>query len=246
MGDVDTLDETTEEPTADSDEADKQQELQNPDADYPELQRQQNFVTDWSRMLSLKAEAELPGVESQLQAAQTQSTPPNAATPPVNEEDATSAQPDPVAQLEGMKTSMEKAVELGPEVVEHSGAAADSLGSSDMIAALPDQQEALKLLREIAESLQQQNQQRNDEQNGDENQQDQNQQNQNQNQQNQNRDQQESKQNQEQQREQQQQSQQERAMSVLRRARERERQHRDLQKQVRALSGGRINVDRDW
>ena len=35
-------------------------------------------------------------------------------------------------------------------------------------------------------------------------------------------------------------------MSVLRKARERERQHRDLQKQLQQIAGGRVRVDRDW
>ncbi len=39
---------------------------------------------------------------------------------------------------------------------------------------------------------------------------------------------------------------QDKAESVLRQARDRERQHKDLQKQLRAILGQRIKVDRDW
>lgn len=208
------------------------------EADFPELQWKQSQVTDWSRMLSLKAQAELPGVESQLQSVPAQGQP--AQTPP--DDDATNphgGQPDPSAQLEAMKKSLEKAIELAPKVVEHSTSAAESLGESDMSGALPDQQEALKLLREIAEPLSQQDQQQDNQQDGDGNDQNQDQQqSQNNSQEQQN--------NQKQQQKQQGQSPQERAMSVLRKARERERQHRDLQKQLQQIAGGRVRVDRDW
>jgi len=210
------------------------------EADLPELQWKQSQVTDWSRMLSLKAQAELPGVESQLQSVQTQGQPAQTTQPDDDGTNPHGGQPDPSAQLEAMKKSLEKAIELAPRVVEHSTSAAESLGESDMPGALPDQQEALKLLREIAETLSQQNQQNDNQQDGDGNDQQQDQQqSQNNNQEQQN--------NQNQQQKQQQgQSPQERAMSVLRKARERERQHRDLQKQLQQMSGGRVRVDRDW
>ena len=205
------------------------------EADFPELQWKQSQVTDWSRMLSLKAQAGLPGVESQLQSAQAQGQPAETTQPDDDGTNPHGGQSDPSAQLEAMKKSLEKAIELAPKVVEHSTSAAESLGESDMPGALPDQQEALKLLREIAEPLSQQNQQQDGDGN-DQNQDQQQSQNNNQEQQN----------NQKQQQKQQGQSPQERAMSVLRKARERERQHRDLQKQLQQIAGGRVRVDRDW
>ena len=222
-----------EEDTAESDQPDSETDVK---ADFPELQWKQGQVTDWSRMLSLKAQAELPGVESQLQSVQSQGQPPQATPPDDGTANPHGGQPDQSAQLEAMKQSLEKAIELGPKVVEHSTAAADSLNESDIPGALPDQQEALKLLREIAEPLSQQNQPQDNQQDGDGNDQNQDQQ---QSQSQTQRD------NQNQQR-QQGQTPQERAMSVLRKARERERQHRDLQKQVQQIIGDRVRVDRDW
>lgn len=237
-------------------------EIDLPDDQYAELALQQSRVADWSRMLRLKAQAELPQIETQLQVAQAQGEA-NAgdgqATPAPSKDDvskdddedpaaadAKSAEEDAVAQLEGMKASLEKAIELGPKAEEHSRSAADGLQAAELAKALPDQQEALKLLREIAEPLKKDDQQQGDDQ------QNQDQQNEDgdkgdQNQKSQN-DQQQDKSDQQKQQEQQQQgqSQRERAMSALRRAREREREHRDLQKQLQQLIGGRIRVDRDW
>jgi len=251
------------EPVEEKEEAESPVEIALPDDQYPELAQKQSRVTDWSRMLSLKAQAELPQIEAQLQAAQAQgeANAGNGQTKPATDDDgnnddgkaaepdAKSAEEDALAQLEGMKDSLEKAIELGPKVEEHSRAAADSLQATELLKALPDQQEALKLLREIAEPLkkddQQQgdDQQNQDQQNEDGDKGDQNQQSQN----DQQKDQSEQQKQQKQQEQQQQgQSQRERAMSTLRRAREREREHRDLQKQLQQLIGGRIRVDRDW
>jgi hypothetical protein len=238
-------------------------EIDLPDDQYPELAQQQSRVTDWSRMLSLKAQAELPQIETQLQAAKAQSDAATASSTSVPEKNeaskgddeneaepsAKSAEEDALARLEGMKASLEKAIELGPKVEEHSHAAVDSLQAAELAKAMPDQQEALRLLREIAEPLKNDDQQQSDEQqNQDQQDEDgdkgkQNQQSQDDQQQNKP-DQQKQQKQQDQQ--QQGQSQRERAMSALRRAREREREHRDLQKQLQQLIGGRIRVDRDW
>jgi hypothetical protein len=238
------------------------------DNEYSELAQQQSRVKDWSRMLSLKAQAELPQVDAQLQAAQAQSeaeaeagdggTAPAPTKDDGSRDDEGSADPnaksaaeDALAQLERMKASLEKAIELAPKAEEHARAAADSLEIAELLKALPDQQQALKLLREIAEPLKKDDQQQGDDQ---QNQDQKNQDQKNddgdkgdQNQQSQN-DQQQNKSDQQNQQDQQQKgrSQRERAMSALRRAREREREHRDLQKQLQQLIGGRIPVDRDW
>ena len=239
-------------------------EIYLPDDQYSELALQQTRVTDWSRMLSLKAQAELPQIETQLQAAKAQNdAAADASSAPTpdkgggskgddeneSEPGAKSAGEDALARLEGMKASLEKAIELGPKVEEHSHAAVDSLQATELAKAMPDQQEALRLLREIAEPLKNNDQQQSDEQqNQDQQDEDgdkgkQNQQSQDDQQQNKP-DQQKQQKQQDQQ--QQGQSQRERAMSALRRAREREREHRDLQKQLQQLIGGRIRVDRDW
>ena len=208
-----------------------------PEIDGAELQWQQSRVTDWSRMLGLKAESELPGVEAQLQSI----SPDPSSDDDSNTADADQAETadnpdDPTAQLKALRASLEKAVELSPRIVDHSEAAAGSLGQADVPKALPDQQEALKLLREIAEPLAQQNEQQQDQQQEDEQQDDGNEQNQQQQQQP----------NPEEEQQREEQSAQQRAESVLRRARQREREHRDLEKQLRQLIGGRVPVDRDW
>jgi hypothetical protein len=206
------------------------------EADFPQLQWQQSRVTDWSRMLGLKAQSELPGVEAQLQAAKAR-PPKTGPTQPADDDDSTApddSATDPSAQLEGLKKSLQNGIELGPKVEQHSSSAAVRLGATDLAGALPDQQQAGKLLREIAEPLAQENQQPDNQQAGDRNdeKQDQNSQ----------------PQPQPDPRSQQQpgQSAQERAQSTLRRARQRERQHRDLQQQLQQMIGGRVRVDRDW
>jgi hypothetical protein len=183
-------------------------------------------------MLGLKAESELPGVEAQLQAGPTPDSGGGQDSDPDQEDSADSGDEvsDAAAQLEALRTSLQRAVELSPRIVDHSTSAAESLGESDTTAALPEQQKALELLREIAEPLSQQNNQQ--EGSGDE--------------QNQQQQPEQSQPDQEQQQQQQQQSAQQRAESVLRRARQREREHRQLEKQLRQLIGGSVRVDRDW
>jgi hypothetical protein len=242
-----SADEKDEEPSADIDLSEHE---------YPELALQQSRVADWSRMLSLKAQADLPQVEAQLQTAQEQvAAADDASRQPVATDDrdektekdakpdSKSSAEDSLAQLEGLKTSLQKAIELGPKVEDHSRAAGGSLEAQQLVAALPDQQQALKLLRKIAESLKKDDQQQ---QGDDQKHDDQQNQNGDQDQKSQNDQQEKSDQQKQQEQQQKGQSQRERAMSTLRRAREREREHRDLQKQLQQLIGGRIRVDRDW
>jgi hypothetical protein len=230
-----------------------------PDHEYPEVALQQSRVADWSRMLSLKAQADLPQIEAQLKAVQKKTADTEDPTPQSTisdnkdestEEDAEaelkSEAEDRLVHLQGLKASLEKAIELGPTVEEHSRTASESLEAKQLVAALPDQQEALKLLREIAESLSRddQQQQGDDQKNDDQKKKDAKKNDQD----HKSNSDQPDKSEQQKQQEQQQtgQSQRERAMSALRRAREREREHRDLRKQLQQLIGGQIRVDRDW
>lgn len=226
-----------------------------PDHEYPELTLKQSRVSDWSRMLSLKAHADLPQVDAQLKAAQEQTAANEEGTPqsPASDDGEGNIEADPktqaedqLAQMEGLKACLEKAIELGPKVEEHSQAASGSLEAKQLVAALPDQQVALRLLREIAEPLKKENQQQqnDDQKNDDQQNQDGDKSDQDQKSQNDQQD----KSDQQKQQEQQQkgQSQREQAMSTLRRAREREREYRDLRKQLQQLIGGQIRVDRDW
>ncbi len=244
--------------------------------DFEQLRESQSRITDWSRMLSLKAEAELPQVQPQLEALR-QSAP--------QASDVTSEPDDPQAdgedkdekklteeetaaeaqrqqlqqqlkQVEGLVKSMELAVQLAPDAEQHSQAAVDLL--SQQQEAISDQRETHRILKQIAEPLVDQDQngdQQDQDQNGDQQDQDQNgdQQDQDQNGDQQDQDQQSPK-DEQQKNEQQQpdaeqqdaQSKQNKAESVLRQARERERQHKDLQKQLRVILGQRIKVDQDW
>lgn len=260
----DTFDDEGAKPSTDEKEANPPVDIDLPDYKYPEWTLQQSRVADWSRMLSLKAQADLPQVEAQLQATQEQSAATDDATqspaaksdddekPEKNAEpDSKSSEKDQVAQLEGLKASLEKAIELGPKVEEHSRAAVGSLEVKQLVAALPDQQQALKLLRDIAESLKKDDQQQDGDDQKNDDQKNDDQQNKDgekgdQDQQSQDKSDQQKKNQQQQEQQQKGQSQRERAMSTLRRAREREREHRDLQKQLQQLMGGRIRVDRDW
>jgi len=227
---------SADEETPDSAAADSKSQ-----ADYPELQWRQSRVTDWSRMLSLKAESELPGVEAQLQAAPSQ--PSGAGTAHANDDDQATPHASTDggnAQLEALQQSLIKAIELAPKVEQHCSSAATQLGKSDPNGAFPDQQQAQQLLREIAEPLAQENQQQEDQQQDDQPGDDGNQEDQSQ------APEQQPSQSAAQDPPQTGESPQQRAMSVLRRARQREREHRDLQKQLQQMVGGRVGVDRDW
>ena len=254
--DADSSSEASEETEKTEKENEQPVEIILPEHEYPELALQESRVADWSRMLSLKAQAELPQVESQLQAVQEQAAAADETTePPPGTIDKTPGDVEPdsespaekqLAQMEGLKASLEKAIELGPKAEEHSRTATGRLEAKNLVAALPDQQEALRLLREIAEPLKNDDQQqqgydqnKDDQQNQDGDRKDQDQKSQD-GQQN------KSVQQKRQEQQRKEQSQRERAMSALRRAREREREHRDLKKQLQQIIGGRIQVDRDW
>lgn len=264
--------------------------------DFEEAVWQQNRVSDWSRMLSLKAESELPALESQL-AAMPAATTDSESTDPLPDKDPTTdqspnepsrddlpapeqdGQEDPMAQqaaqMQAMAKALRKAIELAPQVVEHSDHASQHLQDTNAQAALPKQQQALDLLRQIAESLPKQDQDQQGDQQQDQTDQQQDNQQQNQDQTDQQQDNQQQDNQQQDQGDQQdksqsdqsqpdqsqsegkspeeqqqpqngQQSPEERAMSILRRAREREQQHRDLQKQIQKIIGGRAPVEKDW
>jgi len=194
--------------------------------EYDELSRRQSLVGNWSQVLPLKAEQELQQLD-----ASTAATPGNPAVVPIDP----NAAPQQAEQAkEGLKQSLDKAIELGPKVHELCEEALKLLDENDTGAALPKQEEALKLLKEIAESLpkqQQQEQGQNDQQ-----------------QQEKQQDQQQSPENRDQQKPQQQPQDlsQQQAEAVLRKVREREREHRERQKQLQRYMGGGVVVDKDW
>lgn len=206
---------------------------------YSEMARDQTLVSGWSQALPIKAEQELKQLEAQTTDAPPSSNDPNA---------------DPQQQQElqeGLKTSLQKAVETGPQIEQFSIAATGHLENNDISAALPDQQEALKLLKEIAETLSKQEQNQDQNQENDQNQDQENDQNQEkgeQNQENKDENQQDQQQNQanDQQQRQQQDVSQRQAETLMRKVRERERDYRQRQKQLQGYIGGGTKVDKDW
>ena len=255
--------------TTEDNDVDTTSGAQDAATDFEQVRESQSRITDWSRMLSLKAEAELPQVQQQLEALR-QSAPEAPVGTPLpdksqtedddkeeeltEEEAAAEAQrqqlQQQLKQAEGLAKSMELAVQLAPEAEQHSQAAVDLLSKQQE--AVSKQQETHRILKQIAEPLVDQDQQDQNDQNQENEEQDQEQQ--------QNEDGEQNEQNQESQKDEQQeneqpqpdeeqqdaQSRQDKAESVIRQARERERQHKDLQKQLRAILGQRIKVDRDW
>jgi len=208
-----------------------------PDGAQAELAWEQSRITDWSRLLSLKAESELPQMESQLESHVQEN---EAETEPKAQTEPDANAQDPSKQLRALVESMKKAIELAPKAEQHSASAESHMNSAATDQTLDEQQEALRLLKEIAEPLKDDEQQDNDEK--------------------QNSDDQEQEEQQDQQQKdepgddteqnkppnEQQQPSQEQVESVLKKAREREREHRDLEKELRKILGGLVPVDKDW
>ena len=201
-----------------------------PPSDVDDLARQQTLVSGWSEALPPKAEQEL----QQLKA-----VPPVAAGPPAPQTSAPNAEAQQLEkQREGLQQALQKAIELGPKIKDLTHEAAEALQKKEASAALPKQEEALKLLREIAQSLPPQQPPPN--------------QNQDQDKQPQNQD------------KPQQQPQspsgkdekktpppkpdpsQQQADAAIRKVRQREREHRERQKQLQGHSQGGMEVDQDW
>lgn len=196
--------------------------------DYPDLAHSQRRVEGWSEVLPMKAEAELQRIE----------TAPSAAGGPGAAQMGMGPGTDPLQAeqaKEALKESLDKAIELGPKIQGLCDEAAKSLENEDASAALPRQEEALKLLKEIAESLPkepQQNQEQDDQKQQQDNQQEKPKQK-------------PSGGDQKQQQRPQDLSRQQ-AEAVLRKVRERERDHRENQKELRRFLQGGVVVEKDW
>lgn len=268
------------EPVADAPEA-----TQAPrEIDFSAVQETQTRITGWSRMLSLKAESELPQVQQQLESMQQSAAmeTEESVKPAQDADDASDAEPaepdtadiepelteeqkaaqeqqkkteQQLKQLQGLAKSMELAIKLAPDAEEHSQAAVQSLVAKDAIAATPEQQKTLRILKEIAEPLVKDPQDKNDQQQQDQQQQQNDQNNEDQQQKEDQKsnpspqDKPEPKDDQQQKKseeEQQQESQQQQAESILRQARDREREYRELQKERNAILLRGIKVDKDW
>ena len=202
--------------------------------DIAEFGRQQLQVADWIQMLTLKAQQGQPQIEAQAKSLATQ-------PPPTGAQSGAGDAQQRQEQLQALMESMKKAIELGPQAQRSAQEAGKHLMQQETEQAFPKQEQALKLLKEIREPLPKQDP--SDQQQGDQNKQDQ-------------QDRQDEQQKQDasdQQKDRGQQKQpspkqlsRQQAMSVLRRARERERKHRQAQKQLQRFLNSPIHVDRDW
>ena len=222
--------------------------VENPDGelslDGTDTAWRQRFVEDWAQMLQVKATTSLPRLEQMLASGPAADSG-GAASPP--------DEPDPQAaafrKMGALKESMEKAVEVCPQVATLTGEAADLLENRKPGEALPKQEEALKLLQEITEPIRKQQEEEQKEreeqqQNEDQQPEDQPQDEPDQDQENQERE--------EQQRQGSRQDEKRRQMSqkqiqaLLENMRERKRKRDEALKQLRAVMGGRSKVDKDW
>jgi hypothetical protein len=197
-----------------------------------DLPREQGRVAGWAEVLSEKARHASEQIKAQPAIAGP-SPPPNAP-----------GGPDPAAQRAALLAAYGKAIELAPRARSAAQDAADGLTRQAFSEARLDQEEALKILKEIADQLPKQNQDQQDQKKEPKDQQKEDQKNQEKD-------------------EQQQDSQQkptsgkqpqdqhkidvsrQQAEALLRQARERERDYRQHQKKYQAIIGG-VKVDKDW
>jgi Ca-activated chloride channel family protein len=201
-----------------------------PEAEARELAWNQDFVTRYAEVLAPLAKAGLKQLES------TPAAPSSGGSSAPAKPGSGPSEEDLQKQREGLKKSMEKAVELAPKVEKLSGEAAASLRNRKPAEALPKQQEALKLLKEIAEPLPKQKPQK-DENKKDENKQDQQQK----------QDQKPSKQDEKQQQQkEQQESAQQQAEAAIRQVQERQHERQEKEKQLRRYLLRSNKVDKDW
>ncbi len=203
--------------------------------EFAELAREQSSVTQISEVLPLKARQELQQLEASAAASPNPSpspTPNPPTTPPTDPQQEAQHK----EQIAGLKASLQKAIELSPQIQDASKQAAEALEKEQADRALPQQKQALELLKEIAKSLPKQDQQKQDQQSDKDQPQKQDQQQQKQQSADKNRQKNDPQQN----------LSRRQAESVLRKVQEREREHRDLKKQYRRFLGGPVKVDKDW
>ncbi|MCY2988777.1 MAG: hypothetical protein NTY19_13040 [Planctomycetota bacterium] len=202
-----------------------------PPLDADDLSRQQTLVSGWSEILPTKAEQEL----KQLEAAPSAAAGAPAAKPPTPDADPQQLE----KQREGLTQALKKAIELGPKIKDLTHEAADALQKNDVPAALPKQEEAWKLLQEIAQSLPPQQPPKNQDQDQEKQQQNQDKP-QDQPQPTSGKDEQKTPPPSPQDPSQQQ------ADAAIRKVRQREREHRERQKQLQGYRQGGAEVEQDW
>jgi len=204
------------------------------------ISRDQRYVAGWSETLPARAQQGLAQLEegnvTQLEIG-----------PPTDEQQQKQQQ-----RQAAMKESYEKAAELAPKIVELANDAASHLKDGNWQDARPEQEEALRLLKEIAPKTppdeKQEDEKDDEKQNQQDNSQDQQQQEEknDERQEQQNQQQQQDEERQDKKKQQQKDLSRQQAEALLSKARQREREHRERQKeQLRALQGT-FRVDRDW
>jgi hypothetical protein len=199
--------------------------------DAPESAWNQDFVTRYSEVLVPLAKEGLKQLQSVAP------TPPAAS--PQSAQGGPAVNPEEIQkQREGMQRSMEKAVELGPKVETLAREAAQRLRDRKPAEASPKQQEALKLLKEIAEPLPKQKPP------PQQNPKDQNKQNQNKQDQNKQDPKQQNQKQQEQ--KQQQEDSQQQAEAAIRQVQERQQKRQEMGKQLQQYLSRPGKVEKDW
>jgi hypothetical protein len=169
--------------------------------------------------------------------------------PPTSTDPPNPPAPDPqprAEQKQALEAALNKAIELAPQIESLATTAAEALKEKQFADALPHEKKALVLLQSILDELPKQDQQQNpDEQQQNDDQNDKQQQDSQQpDQPPQGNDEKDKQQN-----EQESQSKdlsKQQAQMLLRKARERERQHREHQKEIRGLLLDRAKVAKDW
>jgi hypothetical protein len=193
--------------------------------DSAEAAWSQEFVTRYSEVLTPLAREglkQLQAMPADPAASATSPSKPGSGNPAASAEELQK-------QREGLKRSMDKAVVLAPKVEKLSGEAVGLFRDRKPAEALPKQQEALKLLKEIAEPLPKQKQQQQP------NSKDQNKQDQD---------------NQEQKppdpKQQQQEASQQQTEAALRQVQQRQQKRQEMEKQLQRYLPSSGQVDKDW
>lgn len=192
-----------------------------PEISFQDLAWQQKRVTEISTVMPVKAQQMLEQIEAMGAAGMQGGMAGNAGAQGVDPQQMQE-------QQDAMKRAMEKAIELSPRIEELTREAAESLDQEDAGTALPSEEEALKLLKEIAEEMPKQDQQ---------------QQGQDQQEQQPQDDQQDQQQQQQQQQQREKPLTQQEAENLLQKAKEQEKEYRKKTARPVAAPG---SVDKDW
>jgi len=193
---------------------------------FDDLAWRQNRVSGWSQVLDRKAKESLKDLEKKTEAMAQGGG--NQTQPGVDPEEVKK-------QMDVLKKALEKAIELSPKIHSLTTDAADDLAKMNPAAALPNEEEAFKLLKEIAEAMPKNDQNKQGDQNKDQQKNDQNK-----------KEQKQKPENQEQQNKKKQQISKEEAERMLQKAREREQEHRKRMENLQRLLSKPGKVKKDW